>query len=138
MVRTFDPPINSIDKKTITSVSRLGKQIVLTFDDDLTLVLHLMIAGRLRWKEPGAKLARKARKLTKIGLPPHATRAQLMVWLSENAEECRVELTARYRRRFHRLSELAGNMRVYDRLLDKVGQYEKRLALGTAWAPTGA
>ncbi|MFP6600809.1 MAG: fatty acid desaturase [Deltaproteobacteria bacterium] len=86
----------------------------------------------------GAKLARKARKLTKIGLPPHATRAQLMVWLSENAEECKVELTARYRRRFHRLSELAGNMRVYDRLLDKVGQYEERLALGTAWAPTGA
>lgn len=59
VVRTFDPPINGIDKKTITSVSRLGKQIVLTFDDDLTLVIHLMIAGRLRWKEPDAKLARK-------------------------------------------------------------------------------
>ena len=59
VLRTFDPPINSIAGKTITGVSRLGKQIVLSFDDDLTLVIHLMIAGRLRWKEPGAKLARK-------------------------------------------------------------------------------
>jgi formamidopyrimidine-DNA glycosylase len=59
VVRTFDPPITSIDGKTITGVSRLGKQIVLAFEDDLTLVIHLMIAGRLRWKEPGAKLARK-------------------------------------------------------------------------------
>lgn len=59
VVRTFDPPINGIDGKTVTGVSRLGKQIVFDFDDDLTLVIHLMIAGRLRWKEPAAKLARK-------------------------------------------------------------------------------
>jgi formamidopyrimidine-DNA glycosylase len=59
VVRTFDPPINSIDGKSVTGISRLGKQIVLAFEDDLTLVIHLMIAGRLRWKEPNAKLARK-------------------------------------------------------------------------------
>lgn len=59
VVRTYDPPINEADGKVIRSVDRLGKQIVFTFDDDLVLIIHLMIAGRLRWKEPGAKLARK-------------------------------------------------------------------------------
>ena len=34
---------------------RIGKRIVLAFDDDLFLVIHLMIAGRLRWREPGKK-----------------------------------------------------------------------------------
>jgi len=59
VVRTYDPPINEADGKLIQSVDRLGKQIVFTFQDDLVLVIHLMIAGRLRWKEPSAKLARK-------------------------------------------------------------------------------
>ena len=59
VVRTFDPPINSIDGRVITDVTRLGKQITFSFDNNLTLVIHLMIAGRLRWKEPNAKLARK-------------------------------------------------------------------------------
>jgi formamidopyrimidine-DNA glycosylase len=40
----------------VTSLSRLGKRIVLGLDDDLFLVLHLMIAGRLRWRPPGAAI----------------------------------------------------------------------------------
>jgi formamidopyrimidine-DNA glycosylase len=59
VVRTYDPPINEADGKLIQSVDRLGKQIVFTLQDDLVMVIHLMIAGRLRWREPGAKLARK-------------------------------------------------------------------------------
>jgi formamidopyrimidine-DNA glycosylase len=59
LLRTFDPPLESVDGKIVREVRRLGKRIVLGLDDDLWLVLHLMIAGRLHWKEPGAKLATK-------------------------------------------------------------------------------
>ncbi len=59
VVRTYDPPIGDIVGKRILTVSRLGKRIVLGLQDDLHFVLHLMIAGRLRWKERGVKLARR-------------------------------------------------------------------------------
>jgi formamidopyrimidine-DNA glycosylase len=55
LVRTFDPPISTLEGKTIQSLRRLGKRIVFTFDDQLFLILHLMIAGRLHWKLKGAK-----------------------------------------------------------------------------------
>ena len=60
LLRTFDPPLESVNGKTVREVRRLGKRIVLGLDDELWLVLHLMIAGRLHWKEPGVKLATKA------------------------------------------------------------------------------
>jgi formamidopyrimidine-DNA glycosylase len=60
LVRTAVPPIRSVEGKRVRRVSRLGKRIVLEIDDDeLFLVLHLMIAGRLRWKPPGAKVPGK-------------------------------------------------------------------------------
>jgi formamidopyrimidine-DNA glycosylase len=46
--------------KYVREIRRLGKRIALGLDDELWLVLHLMIAGRLHWKEPGTKLASKA------------------------------------------------------------------------------
>lgn len=55
LVRTFDPPLDAAEGKTVRGLRRLGKRIVLELDDDLFLVLHLMIAGRLHWKLPGAK-----------------------------------------------------------------------------------
>ena len=55
VLRTVDPPIEAIQSKTVRGVRRIGKRIVLAFDDDLFLVIHLMIAGRLRWREPGKK-----------------------------------------------------------------------------------
>jgi formamidopyrimidine-DNA glycosylase len=55
VLRSVDPPIESIHGATVRGVRRVGKRIVLAFDDDLFLVLHLMIAGRLRWREPGKK-----------------------------------------------------------------------------------
>jgi len=59
LVKTFDPPVRSIVGKRIRGVRRLGKRIVLALDDHLFVVLHLMIAGRLKWRPPGAKLVRK-------------------------------------------------------------------------------
>ncbi len=60
LLRTFDPPLELVNGRKIREVRRLGKRIVLGLDDDLWLVLHLMIAGRLHWKEPGVKLATKS------------------------------------------------------------------------------
>jgi formamidopyrimidine-DNA glycosylase len=59
VVRTFDPPIRGLAGAKVQGVSRLGKRVVLELDQDRFLVIHLMIAGRLHWKEPGAKLAGK-------------------------------------------------------------------------------
>jgi formamidopyrimidine-DNA glycosylase len=55
VLRSVDPPIDTINGQTIRSVRRVGKRLVLVFDGDLFLVIHLMIAGRLRWREPGKK-----------------------------------------------------------------------------------
>jgi len=55
VLRSVDPPIESIVGLTVRGVRRSGKRIVLEFDQDLFLVLHLMIAGRLRWREAGQK-----------------------------------------------------------------------------------
>jgi len=55
VLRSVDPPIESINGHTVGGVRRVGKRIVLAFDPDLFLVIHLMIAGRLRWRVPGQK-----------------------------------------------------------------------------------
>jgi len=55
VLRSVDPPIESVFGLTVRGVSRVGKRIVLEFDDGLFLVIHLMIAGRLRWREPDRK-----------------------------------------------------------------------------------
>jgi formamidopyrimidine-DNA glycosylase len=59
LLRTAVPPLASIHGLTVTSVRRVGKRIAFGFPDEFWLVLHLMIAGRLHWREPGAKLAGK-------------------------------------------------------------------------------
>jgi len=56
LLRTAIPPITSIEGQPIRALRRIGKRIVFAFDDDLFLVLHLMIAGRLHWRPLGAKL----------------------------------------------------------------------------------
>ncbi len=56
LVRSFDPPLPAADGSRVTGLRRLGKRIVFALDRDLFLVLHLMIAGRLRWRPPGAKI----------------------------------------------------------------------------------
>lgn len=56
VLRSVDPSLESIRGASVRNVLRVGKRIVLVFERDLFLVLHLMIAGRLRWREPGRKL----------------------------------------------------------------------------------
>ncbi|HEY3246102.1 MAG TPA: DNA-formamidopyrimidine glycosylase family protein [Phycisphaerae bacterium] len=53
LLRSFDPPIEAAESKTVLDVRRLGKRIVLCLDDDLFMIFHLMIAGRLRWERRG-------------------------------------------------------------------------------------
>lgn len=54
LLRTFDPPLEDVHGRELVDLRRLGKRLVLGFEGDLWLVLHLMVAGRLRWREPGA------------------------------------------------------------------------------------
>jgi formamidopyrimidine-DNA glycosylase len=56
VLRSVDPPIDTLHGQTVLGVRRVGKRIVFAFADDLFLVLHLMIAGRLRWRATGEKL----------------------------------------------------------------------------------
>jgi formamidopyrimidine-DNA glycosylase len=55
VLRTAVPTIASAEGKRVLDVRRLGKRIVLALDDDLFLVVHLMVAGRLRWLDAAAK-----------------------------------------------------------------------------------
>jgi formamidopyrimidine-DNA glycosylase len=50
LLRTFEPPITAVAGKKVVGLRRLGKRIVYDLEDDLHLVLHLMVAGRLHWK----------------------------------------------------------------------------------------
>ncbi|TMQ69100.1 MAG: formamidopyrimidine-DNA glycosylase [Candidatus Eisenbacteria bacterium] len=59
LLRTFEPPPEAAEGRRVRDVRRMGKRIVVGLEGDLFLVLHLMIAGRLRWKERGAALQRK-------------------------------------------------------------------------------
>ncbi len=59
LVRTFDPPLSATAEREVRTVERLGKRLVLGLEGDLFLVLHLMIAGRLRWRKAGAGLPGK-------------------------------------------------------------------------------
>ena len=59
LLRTFEPPISATNGKIVRELRRLGKRIVFCLDDDLFLVLHLMIAGRLHWKPCGSRLQGK-------------------------------------------------------------------------------
>jgi formamidopyrimidine-DNA glycosylase len=57
LLRTTDPPLSAVEGREVRTLRRIGKRIAIGFDDDLWLVLHLMIAGRLHWRPHGVKLA---------------------------------------------------------------------------------
>jgi formamidopyrimidine-DNA glycosylase len=59
LVRSFDPPIDQANSRRIVALRRLGKRLVWQLEGDLFLVIHLMIAGRLRWLDRGAKIPGK-------------------------------------------------------------------------------
>ncbi len=59
LLRSVDPPLTDLHGRRVVSVSRMGKRIVIALEDERYLVIHLMIAGRFRWKPPGAKIPGK-------------------------------------------------------------------------------
>jgi formamidopyrimidine-DNA glycosylase len=59
VLRSVAPPVTEAADRRVTAVRRLGKRIVLALDPDLYLIIHLMIAGRLRWRKSGAVLPKR-------------------------------------------------------------------------------
>lgn len=63
LLKTYDPPVGAVEGQVVTDVRRIGKRIVFCFeeapDGPLFVVLHLMIAGRLRWKDRGAAVPKR-------------------------------------------------------------------------------
>jgi len=57
LLRTVQPPVAAVEGKMVRELRRIGKRIAIGIEGDLWLVLHLMIAGRLHWKPPRAKLS---------------------------------------------------------------------------------
>ena len=61
VLRSFAPPIAEVDGKRVVGLRRIGKRIVLVLDGDLFLVIHLMVSGRLHWKERPAAVSLKGK-----------------------------------------------------------------------------
>jgi len=57
LLRTVQPPVASVEGRVVRELRRVGKRIAIGLDNDLWLVLHLMIAGRLHWRSPQVKLS---------------------------------------------------------------------------------
>jgi formamidopyrimidine-DNA glycosylase len=76
VLRTVEPPIQNLVGVPVTGIRRMGKRIVIAFERDLFLVIHLMIAGRLRWRAPGAEIVRPA-PLARFEFPDGV----LVIWL---------------------------------------------------------
>jgi formamidopyrimidine-DNA glycosylase len=59
VVRTVDPPVDALEGQRVTGLRRIGKRIVIAFEHELYCVIHLMIAGRLKWLPADGKGAGK-------------------------------------------------------------------------------
>ncbi len=59
VLRTFDPPFDAAVGSPVTGLRRVGKRVVFEFPDEIFMVIHLMVAGRLRWSALGAPIPRK-------------------------------------------------------------------------------
>jgi formamidopyrimidine-DNA glycosylase len=57
LLRTATPPVHEAESKTVVQLRRLGKRICIGMENDIWLVLHLMIAGRLHWRKLGVKVS---------------------------------------------------------------------------------
>lgn len=57
VLRTVEPPVQSLVGRRVVGARRMGKRIVLEVEEELFAIIHLMIAGRLRWRTPGKKVA---------------------------------------------------------------------------------
>jgi formamidopyrimidine-DNA glycosylase len=85
LLRTTAPPLSTLEGRRVIGLRRMGKRIVFGFEDDLWLVLHLMIAGRLHWGEPGLRV--KGRQAAAQFDFPNG-----VLWLTEAATKKRASL----------------------------------------------
>jgi formamidopyrimidine-DNA glycosylase len=69
LLRTVEPPVSAVEGKPVTGLRRIGKRIAIGLEGNLWLVLHLMIAGRLHWNKPGAKIPGGRRGLAAFDFP---------------------------------------------------------------------
>jgi formamidopyrimidine-DNA glycosylase len=69
LLRTAEPAISAVEGRKVLEVRRMGKRVVLALEGDLFLAIHLMVAGRLRWREPGGKLGRTGKALAELQFP---------------------------------------------------------------------
>ena len=69
LLRTFDPPLSALAGKHVRSIRRLGKRIIISLDDDLFIVIHLMIAGRFKWLAPESRVTRNKNLLATFEFP---------------------------------------------------------------------
>jgi formamidopyrimidine-DNA glycosylase len=73
VLRSVTPAVDELRGKRVRGARRLGKRIVLEFENDLFVVIHLMIAGRLRWRQPGEKLGFGGKMLLASFVFPNGT-----------------------------------------------------------------
>ena len=89
LLRSVDPPLEAFHGREVRGVRRIGKRLVLDFGDGLFLVLHLMIAGRLRWRRGGAKLGMGSKIVVATLHFPHG-----VLYFTEAGTRKRASLTA--------------------------------------------
>lgn len=92
VLRTFDPPYDAAVGSRVTALHRVGKRIVFAFEDDLFLVVHLMVAGRLRWEARGKPIPKKV-GLAALDFEPgtlvlteQGTHRRAGIWMSRGME----------------------------------------------------
>jgi formamidopyrimidine-DNA glycosylase len=93
LLRTYDPPLSAIEGRAVKGFRRIGKRIVWEMGDELFVVIHLMVAGRLAWSASGAAIPRKV-GLAAFDFPvgtlllrEAATRKRAGLWIVRGAEQ---------------------------------------------------
>jgi formamidopyrimidine-DNA glycosylase len=92
VLRTYDPPYDAPVGSRVLSLERVGKRIVFGFVEDLFLVIHLMVAGRLRWEPPGKPIPKKVGLASidfdsgSLILTEQGTKKRAGIWLSRGFE----------------------------------------------------
>lgn len=92
VLRTFDPPYDAPVGKVVKDLHRVGKRIVFEFEDALYLVIHLMVAGRLRWEVPEKAIPKKVGLAAldfgegSLILTEQGTRRRAGIWLFQDWE----------------------------------------------------
>lgn len=96
LLRTYAKPLASLEARRVAAVERMGKRIVVRFDDDSALVIHLMVAGRLLWSEGQPKGVRPGGKSTlatfefeggTLQLTEASTKHRAGLWIVANSDE---------------------------------------------------